>query len=66
MQALALILVLLCCLISFLSGFLFAVIKGVAYKKKKTPELTENEKRKLRLSEMEYNNFLNYTGDEQK
>ena len=65
MHLLALLLALLCCLASFLSGFLYAEVKGVGVKEKKTPELTENEKRKLENYKKEYNNFMNYSGDEQ-
>ena len=65
MQLLALLLALLCCFVSFLGGFLYAEVKGVGVKEKKTPELTEIEKRKLEREKRDFDNFNSYNGDEQ-
>ncbi len=65
MESLLIILVLICCLFSFLSGFIFAMIKGAPIERKERPELTETEKRKLEKEKKEYENFLTYDGSEQ-
>ncbi len=59
------VLIVLCCFASFLSGFLYAAVKGVALKEKKAPELTETEKRKLERDKRDFDNFNSYNGDEQ-
>lgn len=53
-------------LTAFLGGFLFGAF--VYQKKSKTPDLppiSEKERRKAERIKREYDNFLNYTGDEQ-
>lgn len=65
MESLYIILVLICCLLSFLGGFIFALVKGAPIERKDRPELTEAEKRKLEKEKKEYENFLTYDGDEQ-
>ena len=59
------ILFIIAALSAFFGGFLF----GAIYRKKtKTPDLppiSEQEQKKAERIKREYDNFLNYTGDEQ-
>ena len=58
--------VLLCCVICGITGFLIGFSINY-HPKEKTPviEPTEQQKRDIKRRQREYNNFLNYDGTEQ-
>ena len=56
------ILCLICCLFSFLSGVLFAMIKGLTVGKKQQEELTDEEILEQKKTKKEYEDFLKFDG----
>lgn len=56
----------LCIVLAFLSGYAFAVIKGIPFVRKKPPDISEEEKTKKEKLMREWDNFMSFNGDSQE